>query len=41
MENTNTQNRRSFLKSSMLAGGGLMLSFSWFANAKAAEKWRQ
>jgi len=38
MENTNTQNRRSFLKSSMLAGGGLMLSFSWLANAQAADK---
>ena len=30
--------RRSFLKSSALAGGGLMLSFSWFSEAKAAEK---
>ena len=28
--------RRSFLKSSALAGGGLMLSFSWF-NSFAAE----
>ena len=33
----NTHNRRSFLKSSALAGGGMMLSFSWFSNAKAAE----
>lgn len=30
--------RRSFLKSSALAGGGLMLSFSWFSEARAAEK---
>ena len=28
-------NRRSFLKSSALAGGGFMLSFSWAATAKA------
>jgi len=34
----NTHNRRSFLKSSALAGGGMMLSFSWLSNAKAAEK---
>jgi isoquinoline 1-oxidoreductase subunit beta len=39
----NTSNRRDFLKSSVLAGGGLMLSFSLFAGgrrsaAKAAEK---
>jgi isoquinoline 1-oxidoreductase subunit beta len=38
MENKNTYNRRSFLKSSALAGGGMMLSFSWFSEAKAAEK---
>jgi isoquinoline 1-oxidoreductase beta subunit len=30
-------NRRSFLKSSALAGGGILLSFSWFSEAKAAE----
>ncbi len=39
----NISNRREFLKSSALAGGGLMLSFSWFSGgrrsaAKAAEK---
>jgi isoquinoline 1-oxidoreductase subunit beta len=38
MENKNTYNRRSFIKSSALAGGGMMLSFSWFSSAKAAEK---
>ena len=27
-----TLNRRSFLKSSALAGGGLLLSFSWLAS---------
>jgi isoquinoline 1-oxidoreductase subunit beta len=34
----NISNRREFLKSSALAGGGLMLSFSWISAAKAAEK---
>lgn len=34
----NISNRRDFLKSSALAGGGLMLSFSWFSEAKAADK---
>src|SRR5688572_26807527 len=29
-------NRRSFLKASALAGGGLLLNFSWLASAKAA-----
>ncbi len=43
MENIKSQSRRDFLKSSALAGGGLMLSFSLFADgrrsaAKAAEK---
>jgi isoquinoline 1-oxidoreductase subunit beta len=41
MESKNTYNRRSFLKSSALAGGGMMLSFSWFSEAKAAEKMTQ
>jgi len=31
-------NRRSFLKASALAGGGLLLNFSWLASAKAADK---
>ncbi|GAA4402617.1 xanthine dehydrogenase family protein molybdopterin-binding subunit [Nibrella viscosa] len=34
----NTYNRRSFLKASLLSGGGLMLSVSWFSSAKAADK---
>ena len=38
MENLKSYNRRSFLQSSLLAGGGMMLSFSWFSSAKAAEK---
>ena len=29
-----TYNRRSFLKSSALAGGGMMLGFSWMASCK-------
>ena len=29
-----TLGRRSFLKSSVLAGGGMMLSFSWFAGCE-------
>ncbi|WP_077922920.1 xanthine dehydrogenase family protein molybdopterin-binding subunit [Spirosoma sp. 209] len=33
-----TYNRRSFLKASLLSGGGMMLSVSWLANAKAADK---
>ena len=38
MENIKSQNRRDFLKSSALVGGGLMLNFSWFSKATAAEK---
>jgi len=29
--------RRSFLKASAMAGGGLMLSFSWMAGCTPAE----
>jgi isoquinoline 1-oxidoreductase subunit beta len=38
MKNIKSQSRRDFLKSSALAGGGLMLSFSWLSSAKAADK---
>jgi isoquinoline 1-oxidoreductase subunit beta len=36
MENIKNHSRRSFLKASVLAGGGLLLNFSWLASAKAA-----
>ncbi len=41
MKNINNQgqaSRRSFLKSSALATGGMLLSFSWFSKAIAADK---
>ena len=33
-----TFNRRSFLKASLLSGGGMLLSVSWLSSAKAADK---
>jgi len=33
-----TVDRRSFLKASLLSGGGMLLSVSWLSNAKAADK---
>ncbi|WP_460977592.1 xanthine dehydrogenase family protein molybdopterin-binding subunit [Spirosoma knui] len=33
-----TYNRRSFLKTSLLSGGGMLLSVSWLSNLKAADK---
>ncbi|GAB3899331.1 xanthine dehydrogenase family protein molybdopterin-binding subunit [Larkinella knui] len=33
-----TQNRRSFLKASLLSGGGMMLSVSWLSSFKPADK---
>ncbi|OIN61029.1 xanthine dehydrogenase family protein molybdopterin-binding subunit [Arsenicibacter rosenii] len=38
METKKNISRRSFLTSSALAGGGLMLSFSWLTEARAAGK---
>ncbi len=37
-KNIITHNRRSFLKSSVLAGGGLMISFSWLPELGLASK---
>ena len=33
-----TYDRRSFLKASLLSGGGMLLSVSWLSSAKAADK---
>jgi isoquinoline 1-oxidoreductase beta subunit len=33
-----TYSRRSILKSSFLAGGGLMINFTWFSQAGFAEE---
>ncbi|KAA9347860.1 xanthine dehydrogenase family protein molybdopterin-binding subunit [Larkinella humicola] len=33
-----THNRRSFLKTSLLSGGGMMLSVSWLSSFKSADK---
>lgn len=38
MKNIKSHSRRDFLQSSALAGGGLLLSFSWLANAQATDK---
>ncbi|MBA4852659.1 xanthine dehydrogenase family protein molybdopterin-binding subunit [Emticicia sp. BO119] len=38
MENPKTYSRRSFLKSSALTSGGLMLSFTWLSGFRPADK---
>lgn len=38
MENINSKSRRSFLKTTALSGGGLMLSFSWTSQFRSADK---
>ncbi|MBE7171725.1 MAG: xanthine dehydrogenase family protein molybdopterin-binding subunit [Williamsia sp.] len=37
-DQTNSMNRRSFLKSTALAGGGLMISFTWLSAFKSSGK---
>lgn len=36
-QSKSTQSRRAFLKSSLMAGGGLMISFTWLSRAGLAE----
>lgn len=36
--NKTTYNRRSFLKASILSGGGMMLTVSWLSSFKSADK---
>ena len=38
MENIKYKSRRSFLKTTALSGGGLMLSFSWTSQFRSADK---
>ena len=38
MENIKSKSRRSFLKTTALSGGGLMLSFSWTSQFRSADK---
>jgi len=38
MQTKNIYNRRSFLKSTMLSGGGMLLSFTWMAGFRTSDK---